>query len=141
MSKVCLLCACLLLLAGLSTPASSETQIGQRSHRYALVIGNSAYRFASSLPNGVNDANAISRVFKRRASTSPLDWIPTHQRSGNSSENSGETCGRVTSRFFTSPDTGSKRTGRTTYCPLTPPFNVRPTWLWRLSACKTSSPP
>ncbi|MDG4853323.1 MULTISPECIES: caspase domain-containing protein [unclassified Mesorhizobium] len=64
MSKVCLLCACLLLLAGLSTPASSETQIGQRSHRYALVIGNSAYRFASSLPNGVNDANAISRVLQ-----------------------------------------------------------------------------
>ncbi|MET3520117.1 caspase family protein [Mesorhizobium abyssinicae] len=64
MSKICLLCACLLFLAGLSTPASSEAEISQRSHRYALVIGNSAYRYAPSLPNGVNDANAIARILE-----------------------------------------------------------------------------
>jgi hypothetical protein len=64
MSKICLLCACLLFLAGLSIPASSEVEIGQRSHRYALVIGNSAYRYAPSLTNGVNDANAIARVLE-----------------------------------------------------------------------------
>ncbi|MFK0686665.1 caspase domain-containing protein [Mesorhizobium sp. IMUNJ 23033] len=64
MSKICLLCACLLFLAGLSTPASSQVEIGQRSHRHALVIGNSAYRYAPSLGNGVNDANAIARVLE-----------------------------------------------------------------------------
>ncbi|TIT77829.1 MAG: CHAT domain-containing protein [Mesorhizobium sp.] len=64
MSKICLLCACLLFLAGLSIPAVSEAQTGQRSHRYALVIGNSAYRYAPPLPNGVNDANAIAQVLR-----------------------------------------------------------------------------
>ncbi|TJW82765.1 MAG: CHAT domain-containing protein [Mesorhizobium sp.] len=38
--------------------------MGQRSHRYALVIGNSAYRYAPPLPNGVNDANAIAQVLR-----------------------------------------------------------------------------
>ena len=62
MSKICLLCTCLLFLVGLSTTTPCEAEIGQRGHRYALVIGNSDYRYAPSLANGVNDAKAIARV-------------------------------------------------------------------------------
>ena len=38
--------------------------VAQAERRIALVIGNSAYRNASALPNTINDANAIAALFR-----------------------------------------------------------------------------
>ena len=38
--------------------------VAQADRRVALVIGNSAYRNASTLPNTINDANAIATLFR-----------------------------------------------------------------------------
>jgi uncharacterized caspase-like protein len=62
MPKLFLLCAFLLLWSGLIGPTLAQAEIGSRSDRHALVIGNSAYRHASSLANGANDASAMAKV-------------------------------------------------------------------------------
>jgi hypothetical protein len=38
--------------------------VAQAERRVALIIGNSAYRNASALPNTINDANAIATLFR-----------------------------------------------------------------------------
>jgi hypothetical protein len=52
-----LVCAIALAAALLSTAAEAD-------RRVAFVIGNSAYRNATSLPNTINDANAVAALFR-----------------------------------------------------------------------------
>ena len=44
--------------------AAVFASMAQAERRIALVIGNSAYRNASALPNTINDANAIAALFR-----------------------------------------------------------------------------
>ncbi len=44
--------------------AAVFASVAQAERRIALVIGNSAYRNASPLPNTINDANAIAALFR-----------------------------------------------------------------------------
>jgi hypothetical protein len=52
-----LVCAIVLAAALLATAAEAD-------RRVAFVIGNSAYRNATSLPNTINDANAVAALFR-----------------------------------------------------------------------------
>jgi uncharacterized caspase-like protein len=52
-----LVCAITLAAALLATAAEAD-------RRVAFVIGNSAYRNATSLPNTINDANAVAALFR-----------------------------------------------------------------------------
>jgi len=52
-----LVCAIALAAALLATAAEAD-------RRVAFVIGNSAYRNATSLPNTINDANAVAALFR-----------------------------------------------------------------------------
>ncbi len=53
-----LLFSLLILLAALFA------SVAQAERRVALVIGNSAYRNASPLPNTINDATAVAALFR-----------------------------------------------------------------------------
>jgi hypothetical protein len=55
--KAFLVCAIALAAALFSTAAEAD-------RRVALVIGNSAYRNATQLPNTINDANAVAALFR-----------------------------------------------------------------------------
>src|SRR5271165_5794236 len=44
--------------------AAVFASVAQAERRVALIIGNSAYRNASALPNTINDANAIAALFR-----------------------------------------------------------------------------
>jgi hypothetical protein len=52
------------LLLSLMVFAAVFASVAQAERRIALVIGNSAYRNASPLPNTINDANAIATLFR-----------------------------------------------------------------------------
>jgi hypothetical protein len=53
-----------LLLSLMVFVAAVFASVAQAERRIALVIGNSAYRNASPLPNTINDANAIATLFR-----------------------------------------------------------------------------
>jgi Caspase domain len=53
------LLACLLVFA-----AALFASVAQAERRVALIIGNSAYRNASPLPNTINDANSVAALFR-----------------------------------------------------------------------------
>jgi hypothetical protein len=53
-----------LLLSLTILVAAVFASVAQAERRVALVIGNSAYRNASPLPNTINDANAIAALFR-----------------------------------------------------------------------------
>jgi hypothetical protein len=53
-----------LLFALMVFVAASFASVAQAERRVALIIGNSAYRNASPLPNTINDANAIAALFR-----------------------------------------------------------------------------
>jgi Caspase domain len=55
--KAFLVCAIALAAALFATAAEAD-------RRVALVIGNSAYRNATQLPNTINDANAVAALFR-----------------------------------------------------------------------------
>jgi hypothetical protein len=53
-----------LLLSLIVFAAAMFASVAQAERRVALIIGNSAYRNASALPNTINDANAIAALFR-----------------------------------------------------------------------------
>jgi Caspase domain len=53
-----------LLFSLMALAAAVFATVAQAERRIALVIGNSAYRNASALPNTINDANAIAALFR-----------------------------------------------------------------------------
>jgi uncharacterized caspase-like protein len=53
-----------LLLSLMVFVAAVFASVAQAERRVALIIGNSAYRNASPLPNTINDANAIATLFR-----------------------------------------------------------------------------
>jgi hypothetical protein len=53
-----------LLFSLMVLAAALFASVAQAERRVALVIGNSAYRNASPLPNTINDANAIAALFR-----------------------------------------------------------------------------
>jgi hypothetical protein len=53
-----------LLFSLLILAAAVFASVAQAERRVALVIGNSAYRNASPLPNTINDANAVAALFR-----------------------------------------------------------------------------
>ncbi len=53
-----------LLVCAIALAAALFATVAEADRRVALVIGNSAYRNATQLPNTINDANAVAALFR-----------------------------------------------------------------------------